>query len=178
MTVPVYLWAATAFMISARISDRVRMRGIFIIAANAIMLIGAFILIFAERQGVRYFGTFVVATGVYPSTAFNLIWNNGNSAGYYKRATSSGMLQMIGNVAGAIAGQVYVASSAPRYIEGISVSAGGNGVAIAGCAALWFGLTILNRRRDRKLAEAEATGDALPDLQELGDENPHFRFTY
>jgi hypothetical protein len=78
MTVPVYIWAATAFMISARISDRVRMRGIFIIGANAIMLIGAFILIFAERQGVRYFGTFVVATGVYPSTAFNLIWNNAN----------------------------------------------------------------------------------------------------
>lgn len=177
MTVPVYIWAAISFMIAARISDRILQRGIFVIIANAIIAVGFFILIFADSHGVRYFGTFVVATGVYPSTAFNLIWNNANNPSYYRRATSTGVMQMIGNTAGAVVGQVFVAHDSPRYIKGMAVALGGNGLAIAVSALLIGGLVMMNREDVKSSGNPRGDGEALgaPD----GDnDTTTFRFTY
>ena len=48
----------------------------------------------------KYGMTFLMATGLYASVPPVLVWNSNNSAGHYKRATTSGMQLAIANCGG------------------------------------------------------------------------------
>ncbi|GAB1217063.1 hypothetical protein ATERTT37_006286 [Aspergillus terreus] len=52
---------------------------------------------------VKYGMTFLMATGMYASVPCILVWNSNNSAGQYKRATTSGMQLAIANCGGFVA---------------------------------------------------------------------------
>lgn len=74
LTVPVYVVAALSFMIQAQFSDRLFLRGPFIIGNFFIQIVGYIILATAKPVGARYFGVYVVALGLYTPTALNVGW--------------------------------------------------------------------------------------------------------
>jgi len=43
----------------------------------------------------------MVAIGLYASTSLNLVWAACNHSGYFKRAFAMGIIQLVGNSAGA-----------------------------------------------------------------------------
>lgn len=59
----------------------------------------------ANVQGpcLKYGMTFLMAMGMYGSIPCILVWNSNNSAGHYKRATTSAMQLTIANCAGFVA---------------------------------------------------------------------------
>lgn len=63
----------------------------------------------ANVQGARlkYGMTFIMAMGMYGSIPCILVWNSNNSAGHYKRATTSAMQLTIANCGGFVASKTF-----------------------------------------------------------------------
>jgi hypothetical protein len=55
---------------------------------------------------VKYGMTFLMATGLYSVVPCVLVWNSNNSAGHYKRATTSALQLAIANSGGFVAGEL------------------------------------------------------------------------
>lgn len=65
LTVPVYFVAAVSYIILGYLSDKYKNRSTFLLIALSSCLIGYIILIASPSTGVRYFGVFMVAIGLY-----------------------------------------------------------------------------------------------------------------
>lgn len=56
---------------------------------------------------LKYGMTFIMAMGMYGSIPCILVWNSNNSAGHYKRATTSAMQPTIANCGGFVASKTF-----------------------------------------------------------------------
>ena len=101
-------------------------------------------------------------------------WLAGNVAGANKRATATGLVFSLGNIGGAVAGQIYRIDWAPRYVQGHAVNLGCYVLALAAGAALWWSYRRDNALRDRLASDDEkgvaGNGNLLGErLGDLGD---------
>ncbi|KAF1990633.1 MFS general substrate transporter [Aulographum hederae CBS 113979] len=170
LTVPVYFVAAVTYLVIGRLSDKTSLRSPFLLLSLGFCLVGYIILIAAPAVGARYFGVFCVAMGLYATTSLNLVWTSANHAGYYKRAFTTGTVQLVGNSAGAAIGFIFKAQDAPRYIMGMWFALGMICLSIICTLVLAFFLRRGNAVKRRLIAEG------APDQPELGDRNPHFLY--
>lgn len=92
-----------------------------------------------------------------------------NTAGHYKRATAIGINQMVGNLGGVVAGQIYLAKEAPYYVTGHSISLVGMGLAWCCTWAMMFLLHKKNAEKQKKIEQGVV--DEKP-----GDQNIHFTY--
>ncbi|WRT68164.1 uncharacterized protein IL334_005139 [Kwoniella shivajii] len=169
-TVPAYVVAALSLLTFGHFSDKYQVRSPFIILALLFIVIGYIVLIAAPQVGVRYFGLFLVAVGLYPSTALNLAWCSGNAAGHFKRATASGTMQLIGNCAGAAIGYIFNAQTSPRYFKGLYVALGATILSMLLTAFQALMIKKENARREKLVNEG------AEDRPELGDDNVHWTY--
>ncbi|SCU81160.1 LADA_0B11518g1_1 [Lachancea dasiensis] len=121
MSVPVYILAAIVFMISAYLSDRFQIRGPIFFMYNLLGAAGYIILLSVKNDSVKYFACYLITFSLYTGTGLNITWLTNNVAPHYKRATALGLNQTLGNLSGAIVGQVYTKSP---YTFGNSFSLG------------------------------------------------------
>ncbi|CEP60799.1 uncharacterized protein LALA0_S01e19218g [Lachancea lanzarotensis] len=121
MSVPVYVLAATVFLSSAYLSDRFNLRGPFILGFNMVTIVGYILMLTVKSNGVKYFACYLMTFSAYTGPGLNVTWVSNNIAPHYKRATAIGLSQTFGNLAGAIAGQVYIE---PPYVLGNSFALG------------------------------------------------------
>ncbi|KAF2100183.1 MFS general substrate transporter [Rhizodiscina lignyota] len=170
LTVPVYFVAAVSYMIMGYFSDRLKVRSPFLLAALTSCLIGYIILAASPVVGVRFWGVFMVAIGLYVSTSLNIVWAATNHAGYFKRAFATGFVQLVGNSAGAAIGFIFTVQSAPRYLEGFYFAIGMTCMSLILTAGLSFYLRKANTKRRARIAAG------APDRPELKDKNPHFLY--
>ncbi len=82
----------------------------------------------------------------------------------------------VGNIGGAISGQIYRAEWAPRYVQGHAINLGCYAIALVSGTALWWSYKVDNEKRDRAAAVNDTEGldnkhhDLLgEDLGDLGD---------
>jgi hypothetical protein len=73
---------------------------------------------------VKYGMTFLMATGMYASVPPVLVWNSNNSAGHYKRATTSALQLAIANCGGFVATFIYPNVQGPQFHKGHTVILG------------------------------------------------------
>ncbi|KAI1778465.1 major facilitator superfamily domain-containing protein [Hypoxylon cercidicola] len=170
LTVPVYFVAGLSFYIFARLADRTKKPSLFLLISLSFLLLGFIILIAVPNVGGRFFGVFVLAVGLYSSTTMNVVWCATTHSGYFKRAIATSMVQVVGNVAGAVIGFIFTTQSAPRYMKGMWFAFAFTLVSIVCTLFLRFMLL----RENAKKREAIAQG--APDQPELGDRNPHFLY--
>lgn len=99
-----YAMAAVVTVIVSFVSDRLNLRGVVMLVTLPLAIIGyAAIANVGEHDNqVKYGMTFLMAIGLYASVPPVLVWNSNNSAGHYKRATTSGVQLMIANCGGFI----------------------------------------------------------------------------
>lgn len=97
-------------------------------------------------------------------------WVAQNVAGSNKRAAATALIFSMGNIGGAISGQIYRAAWAPRYVNGHAINLGCYGIAFVAGIALWWSYRQDNIKRDRALDGDVRRSDMLgDDLGELGD---------
>lgn len=97
-------------------------------------------------------------------------WLSSNVAGSNKRAAASGLIFSIGNIGGAISGQIYRAEWAPRYIQGHAINIGCYVLALTAGTILWWSYRTDNAKRDAAAGRRVERGDMLgDDLGDLGD---------
>ncbi|TDZ36770.1 putative transporter [Colletotrichum spinosum] len=151
LSIPVYIFGGLAFLAVAYVSDRMCLRGPFVLLANIPGILGYILIICPTSNGVKFFGTFLCAVAVYNGPGLNLTWLNVNVAPHYRRATAIGMQLAIGNSAGIVAGQIY--RTAP-YLLGNAFSVGALGLAQVLVVVKWLYIRRCNEKK-RKIASGE-----------------------
>lgn len=90
-------------VIVALVSDRIKLRGVIMLFTLPVAIVGYAVIANVHNPKVQYGMTFLMATGMYASVPCILVWNSNNSAGHYKRATTSAMQLAIANCGGFVA---------------------------------------------------------------------------
>jgi hypothetical protein len=158
-------------------SDRTKLRGVWIGGPLILLIIGLAILIGADETPIRFFGCFITILGIYPTVGLSIMWLSDNVGRHFKRASMVGMVLTIANTAGVAVGQIYRTETAPRYIKGIAISLGLNVVALAMVIVLMVGMWWVNKKRAARIEKGVAEGNPLPEEPEKGDYDVYFVYT-
>ncbi|KAI0391634.1 major facilitator superfamily domain-containing protein [Xylariaceae sp. FL0594] len=175
LTVPVFFWAAGAFIAVSWASDRVNRRYFFLVPACLLTAVGYAVQIGvpAGQRGALYFSTFLIAPGIYIFVGLNAAWLLNSHAGYYKRATAIGFNQSIGNSAGLVVGQIFKYTVNGKYLLGVSFSLGAVLLAGLGHTTLYFHLKSQNAKRESMTEEQRQ--DEI-EHGKGGDHHPDYRY--
>ncbi|KAL1977142.1 hypothetical protein VTN31DRAFT_1 [Thermomyces dupontii] len=119
-----YAVAAIFIVIVAIVSDRIRLRGVMMLVTLPFAIAGYAAIANITAPRIRYGMTFLMAAGMYSSVPCILVWNSNNSAGHYKRATTSAMQLAIANCSGFVATFIYPARDKPLFRRGHTVVLG------------------------------------------------------
>lgn len=178
LTIPCYAVGAISYLFVAWLSDRTQRRAIFVCTFTVISVIGYGILISDSSSGVHYFGALLIAIGLYVTVGIPLAWLPTNLPRYGKRTFATGLQLTFGNVSGVMSPFLYKTNEQPRYVRGNAVTLSLVGLAGVVFAFMWFALDRINRRREQGLEDDKITGMTEEEIQEMGDRNLRFRYSY
>lgn len=121
-----YAVASVITVVIAVVSDRLKLRGVVMLFTLPLAIIGYAVIanISIQHPKIKYGMTFLMATGMYASVPCVLVWNSSNSAGHYKRATTTALQLMIANSGGFVATFIYPNKDKPQYHKGHTVVLG------------------------------------------------------
>ncbi|KAJ6137597.1 Major facilitator superfamily domain general substrate transporter [Penicillium samsonianum] len=119
-----YAVAAVITVVVAIISDRLRLRGVVMLFTLPIAIIGYAAIANIHSPRVQYGMTFLMATGQYASVPCMLVWLSNNSAGHYKRATTSALQLAIANAGGFVSTFNYPSRDGPLFHRGHTIILG------------------------------------------------------
>ncbi|KAG5368926.1 putative transporter [Yarrowia sp. C11] len=180
LTIPIYALGAIASVTQAWFSDRYGKRSHFVGANLFFMLLGyllAYNLSTISPAGV-YVGCYLIALGLYPAFPAIVSWMANNVAGSYKRAVAMAIQIGIGNLAGAIASNIYRAKDKPGYKLGHGMEIMFVCIGIAALGVLNYGYHLANKKKAEKLAAGEYDNYTPQQLSEMGDRSPYFKYRH
>ncbi|KAF5589691.1 major facilitator superfamily transporter [Fusarium pseudocircinatum] len=119
-----YAVATPVTVLVAFISDRTKVRGLIILVVLPIAIVGYAVIANVQAANTRFAMTCLMALGMYASVPCILVWNSNNSAGHYKRATTSALQLAVANCGGFVASFVYPSKDGPLYHRGHRVILG------------------------------------------------------
>ncbi|PTB72454.1 MFS general substrate transporter [Trichoderma longibrachiatum ATCC 18648] len=108
----------------AFVSDRIKLRGAPMLAMLPISIAGYAAIAHVQSASARFGMTCLMAMGMYSSVPCVLVWNANNSAGHFKRATTSALQLAVANCGGFVATFIYPNKDGPVYLKGHSVVLG------------------------------------------------------
>ncbi|OAA37859.1 Major facilitator superfamily domain, general substrate transporter [Metarhizium rileyi] len=123
-TVIPYAVAAPITVLVAILSDRLKLRGTLMLLILPIAIAGYAVIANTSGESVRFAMTCLMAVGLYCSVPCILVWNSNNSAGHYKRATTSGLQLAVANCGGFVATFVYPSKDGPNFHRGHTIIMG------------------------------------------------------
>ncbi|KAH8785527.1 major facilitator superfamily domain-containing protein [Diaporthe sp. PMI_573] len=175
-SIPIFAVATVCCITTAYLTDRMRHRYTFTMVGVMVASIGYILLLCQLRisVGVKYFALFLIVSGGYITQPVTLTWLQNNVSGHYKRSIAAAMQVGFGNCGGIVASNIYFQSEAPEYWTGYGVSLALVWICGAACTALFFGVRRENKKRDR--GERDWRLDE-PDVDNMGDDHPEWRFT-
>ncbi|KAI1340233.1 major facilitator superfamily domain-containing protein [Xylariaceae sp. FL0016] len=162
-----YAVASTFTVVTAYCSDYFKVRGKIMLFSLPIAIVGYGVIANTTNTNVKYGMTFLMATGLYSSVPPVLGWLSNNSAGHYKRATTSALQLMIANCGGFVAVFIYPSEQGPQYHEGHTIIMG---LLIAG----WF-LILCNVLYCKKINTDKANGKYDQFIGSNDDRDPNFK---
>ncbi|KAH3918783.1 hypothetical protein HBI56_023820 [Parastagonospora nodorum] len=154
MTIPVYVVGAISLSVQVYWSDRLKRRGVFIVACCIPVAAGYLVCVGTPNPGAGYAGMFILVLGLYPISTLAVTWIATNLSPDSKRAFGMPFAYSIANISNVVSSQLYPSQQGPRYVQGNAVSAGLTVVAGFLYGACW----ILLRRRNAIKAKLIANG--------------------
>ncbi|PWY91837.1 MFS general substrate transporter [Aspergillus sclerotioniger CBS 115572] len=180
LTAPPFFASFLVTIATTWLADRIQQRGLVIALFSLIGAIGYVLLATCTSVGVRYFGVFLAAAGVFPSIANILPWVLNNQGSDSRRGMGIVILNIIGQCGPFLGTNVFPSSDAPRYIRGQSI-----------CAAFMFFTVILalslrtllvweNRRLDKQYGTAAERAERATSKESFafGEENYGAEYRY
>ncbi|KAI0448142.1 MFS transporter-like protein [Xylaria telfairii] len=173
-TVPPNLGAVMFILFVTRVSDYLKVRGPFMAMGCLIAIAGYIMLLATKNNAVRYSGTFLVATGVFPNSVLVMGRVSNNMAPHFVRATGIGFMIAFANTSAFVSTFIYLPKDKPDYTLGHSISLG----AVAICLFLvftqvtfftWENGKRAGGHRDHRLTQGR--------LGRLGHDHPVYRYT-
>ncbi|KAI6782675.1 putative transporter -like protein [Emericellopsis cladophorae] len=178
LTIPCYALGAISYLVVAYLSDKTQKRAVFAVGFGLVGAVGYAILVSPAGGNVKYFGCFLVAAGLYVIVGIPLAWLPSNNPRYGKRTVATGLQLTIGNAAGIPAPFLYRNDQGPRFITGHAVSMGFIAIAAAVYLLMWWWFRRQNQRKMNGEEDHKVVGMTEEEIEELGEHNPRFRYTY
>ncbi|EON67437.1 hypothetical protein W97_06691 [Coniosporium apollinis CBS 100218] len=176
-SVPPYVCAATISILIAFISDKTRLRGVYLAGFSILTIIGFAILRTSGSANIKYMAVFFSAIGAFPGGPGFLAWGLNNSAGPAVRAVTGAYIVSIGTLGAIVATWTYIVTDAPLYHTGHSINIGAQAavfVLVCGGVAYIVYENKLRARggRDHRLKENMTHQEEA----DLGYRHPEFRY--
>jgi hypothetical protein len=176
-SVPVYVGASAIAIFIAFISDKTKMRGIWLAAFTFLGITGFALLRWASNENVRYMAVYFCALGAFPGGPGFLSWGLNNASGPAIRAVSGGWIVTLGTVGGIVATWTYVYTDAPYYHVGHTINLVAQcivlGLASFGIGYCWYENRLRARGgRDYRLERLTTEKQK----RDLGYRHPDFRY--
>ncbi|KAI1034578.1 hypothetical protein LB504_004476 [Fusarium proliferatum] len=187
LTVPCYAMGAITYLVVAWFSDRTQRRAVFTVILGLVCAIGYALLVSPAPSGVRYFGCFLAAMGLYVIVGLPLAWLPSNNPRYGKRTVATGLQLTIGNSAGIPAPFastacylqiLYKTHEGPRFVKGHAVSMALVAMSSLIYMAFWAWFRRQNKRKVEGKEDHRIQGLTEEEAEELGEHNPRFHYTY
>ena len=183
LSAPPYFVSFLITIFSTWVADRTQQRGLMVIFLSCVAAVGYVLLVAVESVGVRYFGVFLAAGGLFPVIANILPWVTNNQGSDDRRGVGIALLNLVGQCGPLLGTNIFPPADGPRYVRGLSI-----------CAAFIFFNAFLalalrtllvweNRRLDEKYGVQAAAGGAeksrVEEMEaETGEENYGAKFRY
>ncbi|KAF3923993.1 hypothetical protein ABW21_db0203285 [Orbilia brochopaga] len=172
---------AVAFVLlptTAFISDKLNVKGPFIISSLGLACLGYILLLTVGPTAGKMVAVCFITSGLYSCIVLTVTWLGINTAGFTKRGTTWGIAEIFPQVFSIMATKLY--KYPPRYIQGHSIVLGFLVFALLNGCALWWYMANSNKKKDRILEEYAARGERHPHLdRSLEDEfDQHINFRY
>ncbi|KAF2752829.1 major facilitator superfamily transporter [Pseudovirgaria hyperparasitica] len=179
MTVPPYVVACVFCISGGYLADKHKQRGIYMIGFNLLAIVGFSLLCGSAKPHVKYAGTFLAASGIYPNVPQGVAWNGNNIGGSFKRAVGIAMHVGFGNLGGVVAAYIYLPKDSPQFRTGHAILIGTLSISTILCIGMTAYLRYENSRRDRENTKAPAdyTVDEKTVEMHKGDNATFFRYT-
>ncbi|CAJ2504697.1 Uu.00g120910.m01.CDS01 [Anthostomella pinea] len=175
LSAPPYFLSFLVCIGTTWIADRTRQRGLMIIGLSLVAGIGYVLLATCKSVGVRYFGVFLAAAGVFPAISNILPWTVNNQGSDSKRGASIVLLNVIGQCGPLLGTRVFPTRNAPYFVEGMSICAGFMFLNALLALALRTHLGWENKKFERMDEEARRAG-LDPKQGSIGVENDGYGF--
>ncbi|GAB1215288.1 hypothetical protein ATERTT37_004474 [Aspergillus terreus] len=157
LSAPPYVLCWIMIIVCAVVSDRVHLRGPFVVGAALVAAIGYILLATQTVVAVRYFGMFL-ATQIFVSVALVLTWVGNTHATDSKRAGAFAILATGGQCGPILGTNIFPETDAPYYRKGMWISCGACLIVVVMGVAQMFFLWSANRRRDREFGTEREEG--------------------
>jgi hypothetical protein len=160
LTAPPYFLAFLVCIRTTWVADRTQQRGLMIAGLSVVGGIGYLILATVHSNGVRYFGVFLAAAGVFPAIANILSWVVNNQGTDTKRGVALALMNIVGQCGPLLGTNVFPTREKPYYTRGMAIC----------CGFMFFNavLTILLRtllvRENRRLEREERAMSSDQDM--------------
>ncbi|KAF2846543.1 phthalate transporter-like protein [Plenodomus tracheiphilus IPT5] len=139
----------------AYLGDKYRIRAPVIAAQSLLTIVGLMIVAYAEKNGVRYFGTFLGICGCQGNVPAILAYQSNNIRGQSKRSVGSALQIGFGAIGGIIASTTFKQEDAPRYITGLWVTTGLQFWILGVLCLMTYYFLKKNKEVDRQTANGE-----------------------
>ncbi|KAJ9241795.1 MFS transporter [Paecilomyces variotii] len=123
LTAPPYFLSFLITILTTWIADKSQQRGLMIAFLSLLGAVGYVLLATCTSVGVRYFGVFLAASGVFPAIANILPWVLNNQGSDTRRGMGMVLLNLIGQCGPFLGTNVFPETDAPRYVKGQSICA-------------------------------------------------------
>ena len=102
LSVPPFVGGCICTLIVGVYSDKLNMRGPFVVLGASVSMVGYIIAYTTSKPGPGYAAAVIAVCGVYPSIPVILAWAGGNAGGDMKRGVVLAMVVGIGNLGGCV----------------------------------------------------------------------------
>ncbi|KAI1390739.1 MFS general substrate transporter [Hypoxylon trugodes] len=175
-TVPVYVAASLIAIGISLVSDKTRMRGIYLALFTLLGIIGFAMLRWGTGNGLRYAAVYLCAIGAFPGGPGFLSWGLNNSAGPAVRAVTSGWIVTLGTMGGILAVWAYLPTDGPSFPIGHTINLVAQiFVLFLSIFGIWYCVRE-NRLRAQGKRDHRLEGLTEAEQADLGYKHPDFRY--
>ncbi|KAF5682189.1 major facilitator superfamily transporter [Fusarium circinatum] len=137
-------------ILSGWVSDRLRIRWIFLVVQAAIGIAGLFIILFVHAPYVRYFGVFLGVWGIQANVPVTLAYGANNAADQAKKGIISATMITAGAIGGITGSTIFRVQDAPRYLPGMGTTIAFQALYIVLTAGMSYYFKKKNKEADEK----------------------------
>ncbi|KAF5969016.1 major facilitator superfamily transporter [Fusarium bulbicola] len=137
-------------ILSGWVSDRLRLRWIFLVVQAEIGIASLFIILFVHAPYVRYFGVFLGVWGIQANVPVTLAYGANNAADPAKKGIISAAMITAGAIGGITGSTIFRVQDAPRYLPGMATTIAFQALYIVLTAGMSYYFKKKNKEADEK----------------------------
>ncbi|KAL0567517.1 hypothetical protein V5O48_014474 [Marasmius crinis-equi] len=175
-TVPPYIVGTLFTLLVPLLSSRLDRRLPFVILCCPLIVIGYIMFLASESPRVRYGGTFLVLSGIFPLGSLCNATVSANVVSDTARASALATSLMISGLGSVIATWSFLPFDAPNYRIGNSLNLATSSTILIVSAGLMLWMTLDNKKRKKRNVREELQGLNEKNIEDLDWKHPEFRW--